>query len=268
MSRTNNHHKKVVPATPFCGHCKNLGLPASVFESHFPHTTVGRQRILTCEQLKNTECPNCLKKGHTLKHCTAREGLHRASVCYSRSTSYASSASSASKKQEQEQKGPTNRFDILTNDDDDVERPSKKVKREKWEAPAPAPAPAPASKKQMEQSKQMEQPEQKIATKSWASIAASTYQYAFDPPKRKVASAPSASKKQEQADESYSYGYASAKLASLKKAAPAIHLKVTRRCWADLEDDEEDEEEQRDYSWDDGEQPWNNTNADYCQFYE
>jgi len=50
--------------TPFCKHCVNLNLDTN----HWLYSN----GTLVCPVLKNTECTNCHKKGHTKSRCAAR----------------------------------------------------------------------------------------------------------------------------------------------------------------------------------------------------
>lgn len=64
--RVSNNKSKtnvaVVVAKPFCKHCDNLHLDTN----HWLYSN----GTLVCPVLKNTECTNCHKKGHTKSRCT------------------------------------------------------------------------------------------------------------------------------------------------------------------------------------------------------
>jgi len=52
----------------FCGFCKNLGKPVSVYCSHV---------VKDCVELANTECRYCHELGHTVKQCPKNRGHRR-----------------------------------------------------------------------------------------------------------------------------------------------------------------------------------------------
>lgn len=53
-----------ISKTPFCKHCDNLHLDTN----HWLYSN----GVLVCPVMKNTECTNCHKKGHTKSKCTSR----------------------------------------------------------------------------------------------------------------------------------------------------------------------------------------------------
>ena len=62
--------KTITKKTPFCPHCRNLGLA----NDHFLRKTSDPNSPITCPVLLNNTCKYCHEKGHTLSKCDKRFG--------------------------------------------------------------------------------------------------------------------------------------------------------------------------------------------------
>ena len=54
--------------TPFCSHCRNLGL--STANTHWLRDGRGLNAKVICPELLKTQCRYCKETGHTISHCT------------------------------------------------------------------------------------------------------------------------------------------------------------------------------------------------------
>ena len=54
---------------PFCKFCKDAGLPAVKYTSHYPKDKPGKDGKVVCPTILNNECRYCHKIGHAKSHC-------------------------------------------------------------------------------------------------------------------------------------------------------------------------------------------------------
>ncbi len=62
--------------TSFCGHCKNIGMPESVYLTHYSRETKSIDSAITCPELLKKVCSICPSKSHTKDKCVIGEKLY------------------------------------------------------------------------------------------------------------------------------------------------------------------------------------------------
>lgn len=117
--------RNVSAKKPYCKVCHDAGKSEKEYTNHWLKDRNGKT---TCPTLLNTECRFCHKLGHTAKFCDAPKKEKERSEYKPKTEKTVNPKTNIS-----------NRFQGLSNDDDDEESPDLKPKTECWAAIASKP---------------------------------------------------------------------------------------------------------------------------------